>query len=221
MTGPQDPAAGDDRLRVGHADRELVIEALQDAFVLGRLTRDELGARVGRVLAARTGAELATLTADIPAGPRPARPKPAGPPAVPTASGPARRWPLARAAAMSGGCVFIAFAAAWVGGHTDHPLGPSPYKAWMPLCFFVAIVALVAALVILVHGVVTSVEQRQSRRELPPRPGPGGRGLRGIVAYGPVLPDPGPDQTRTDMRTRKSRPHRLRIAARTAGHSVA
>jgi Domain of unknown function (DUF1707) len=179
MTGPQDPAAGDDRLRASHADRELVIEALQDAFVLGRLTRDELGARVGRALAARTGAELATLTADIPVKPKPAEPRPTRP-TVPTGSEPARRWPLAKAAAMSGGCVGIAFAVAWVGGHTDHPLGPSPYKAWMPLCFFVAIVALVAALVIVVHGVVTSVEQR---------------------------PDPSDDQTRTEMRTRKSRRH--------------
>ena len=42
MTGPQDPAAGRDRLRAGHADREQVIEALKDAFVAGRLTRGEL-----------------------------------------------------------------------------------------------------------------------------------------------------------------------------------
>ena len=35
-TGPQDPAAaGRDRLRAGHADREQVIEALKDAFVHG------------------------------------------------------------------------------------------------------------------------------------------------------------------------------------------
>ena len=58
MTGPQDPAAGSGQLRAGHADRELVIEALKDAFVQGRLTRDELGARAGRALAARTGDEL-------------------------------------------------------------------------------------------------------------------------------------------------------------------
>ena len=37
MTGPQDPtAAGRDRLRAGHAEREQVIEALKDAFVYGR-----------------------------------------------------------------------------------------------------------------------------------------------------------------------------------------
>ncbi len=43
MTGPEDPAAaGRGRIRVGHADREQVIEALRNAFVQGRLTRDEL-----------------------------------------------------------------------------------------------------------------------------------------------------------------------------------
>jgi hypothetical protein len=54
MTGPQDPAtAGGDRLLAGHADREQVIETLKDAFVAGRLTRDELDARAGQALAAR------------------------------------------------------------------------------------------------------------------------------------------------------------------------
>jgi hypothetical protein len=161
-----------------------VIEALKDAFVQGRLTRDELGARAGRALAAWTSAELAALTADIPAG--------AGMSARPTA--PVRRWPLARAAAGSGGCLLLAFAAAWVGGHTDHPLGPSPYKSWMTPGFFVALVALAAALGVVSHGVGTSMEQRRSRRQLPPRPGPGGRALdggqRGSGGYGPVPPAP-------------------------------
>ena len=36
MSGPQDlAAAGCDRLRAGHADRERVIEALKGAFVQG------------------------------------------------------------------------------------------------------------------------------------------------------------------------------------------
>jgi Domain of unknown function (DUF1707) len=80
VTGPQDPAAaGGDRLRASRADREQVIEVLKDAFVQGRLTRDELDARAGRALAARIYAELAVLTADIPAGPADAAP--ARPPA--------------------------------------------------------------------------------------------------------------------------------------------
>jgi DUF1707 SHOCT-like domain len=69
MTGPQDPAAaGGDRLWAGHADREQVIEALKDAFVHGRLTKDELDLRVSQALASRTYAELGALTTDIPAG---------------------------------------------------------------------------------------------------------------------------------------------------------
>lgn len=48
MTGPQDrAAAGGDRLRAGHADREQVIEALKAAFVHGRLTKAEFDTREG------------------------------------------------------------------------------------------------------------------------------------------------------------------------------
>ena len=71
MAGQQGPAAaGHDRLRAGHGDREQVIETLKDAFADGRLARDEFDARVGRALAARTYADLAALTADIPAAAR-------------------------------------------------------------------------------------------------------------------------------------------------------
>jgi uncharacterized protein DUF1707 len=55
------------RLRASDADREQVIGALKDAFVQGRLTRDELGARTTGALTSRTYAELAAVTADIPA----------------------------------------------------------------------------------------------------------------------------------------------------------
>ena len=102
MTGPQDPAAaGGDRLRAGHADREQVIDTLKTAFVHGRLTRDELGARVGQTLAARTYADLAALTADIPPAPA-AQPRP-GRRARPARHA-AGRWsgrPPGRAAAWS------------------------------------------------------------------------------------------------------------------------
>ena len=54
-------------LRACHADREQVIGVLKAAFVQGRLGTDELTARVGQALAARTYADLATLTADLPA----------------------------------------------------------------------------------------------------------------------------------------------------------
>ncbi len=71
MAGPGDEiAAGEGRerggLRASDADREQVIGALKAAFVQGRLTRDELGARADRVYASRTYAELAEVIADIP-----------------------------------------------------------------------------------------------------------------------------------------------------------
>ena len=61
-------------LRASHADREHVIGMLKTAFVQGRLTKDELDARVGRTLASRTYSELAALTADLPTGLTAARP---------------------------------------------------------------------------------------------------------------------------------------------------
>jgi uncharacterized protein DUF1707 len=68
--GPGDElgAAGHGHLRASHADREQMIGTLKAAFVQGRLTKDELDARVGRAFAARTYAELAALTVDLPAG---------------------------------------------------------------------------------------------------------------------------------------------------------
>jgi hypothetical protein len=56
-------------LRASHVDREQVISALKTAFVQGRLAKDEFDARLGQALASRTRAELAVITADIPAGP--------------------------------------------------------------------------------------------------------------------------------------------------------
>jgi hypothetical protein len=61
-------------MRASHADREQVIETLKAAFVQGRLDRDEFDLRVGQTFASRTYAELAALTADIPARLTTARP---------------------------------------------------------------------------------------------------------------------------------------------------
>ena len=53
-------------LRASHADREQVIDVLKAAFVQGRLARDELDLRLGRVLTSRTYADLSALAADLP-----------------------------------------------------------------------------------------------------------------------------------------------------------
>ena len=159
-------AAGRGPMRASHADREQVIEALKDAFVHGRLTKDELDARAGRALAARTCAELAALTADIP--PAPAAPAPAAPgPTRPLV--PARRGPLARAATGSGGCLALAAAAVWASFILD-PGGAGTDRPWAGLMFLLAQYAVIAGVWILWSGVATSVQQRNSGRQLPPRP---------------------------------------------------
>ena len=216
MTGPQDPAtAGGDRLRAGHADREQVIEALKNAFVHGRLTKDELDTRAGQALAARTYADLAALTADIP--PAPARAAPSRPPA------PARRRPLVRAAAGSGGCLVIAYAAMQVAARADPGNTPSTLPGSLALpSFLVANAAVFAALFIVIYGVVIAVGQRRSRRQLPPRPGPGRHALdgerHGGAGHDPAPPGPRTDQARADLRSdnsRPPRPHSPRRGART------
>jgi hypothetical protein len=56
-------------LRVSHAERDQVVEQLRDAAGDGRLTADELDERVEAALGARTGSDLAVLTADLPSRP--------------------------------------------------------------------------------------------------------------------------------------------------------
>lgn len=54
-------------LRASHEDRDQVIEALRVAAGDGRLTADELDERIELAAAARTYADLAPITADLPA----------------------------------------------------------------------------------------------------------------------------------------------------------
>jgi len=201
-------AAGRGGMRASHADREQVIEVLKDAFAQGRLTRDELDARAGRALAARTCADLAALTADIPAGAPAAGP--AGPPA------PVRRRPLTRAAARSGICLIIT-AAAIVAGLIANPDGSGADGSVAQLMLVLAITAMFTAIGIMACAVLDSWDQRSSRAQLPPRPGPGGqaleagqRGGAGQVGHDPALPRDRPGQARADLRSdspRRGRPH--------------
>jgi DUF1707 SHOCT-like domain len=165
MTGPQDPdVAGRDRLRAGHADRDQVIETLKIAFVHGRLAKDELDTRAVQALTARTYADLAALTADLPAGSAaadvPAGSAAADVPAEPAGS-PART--LAKAARRAGICVLIEFALVGVVAlaHTE---------SLVPLAFFPGVAAVIAASSFLGYGVVAAWQERRSRGQLPPRP---------------------------------------------------
>jgi Domain of unknown function (DUF1707) len=214
MTEPQDPAAaGGDRFRASHADREQVIEALKNAFMQGRLTGEELGARTGQVLAARTYAELGAVTADIPGAPRLDGPSALARTEVAGSPGPARRWPLVRASVKSG--CFLAIAAAFVQAGSiiangDYGPATASYQSWIRVFNALALALVVTALVILGRGVAASVKQRRSRKQLPPRPALGGHALAAAphddTGHDLVRRRRRTDQTRADLRTHLSWP---------------
>ena len=193
MTEPGDErtaaAGGRGHLRVSRTDRERVIELLKDAFVQDRLTQEELDTRVGLALASRIYADLADLTADIPAG------SAAAEPAAEAAGSPART--LAKAARRSGFCMLVAFALAGVAALTQS----GPLRG---MAFLSALVAILAASSFLGYGVVDAWQERRSRGQLPPAPHRDGRSLQGGAAGGtghePALPRERPDQARTDLR---------------------
>jgi hypothetical protein len=54
------------QMRVGHVERERLVEELKEHTSAGRLELHEFDERVGRALAARTAGDLDALTADLP-----------------------------------------------------------------------------------------------------------------------------------------------------------
>ena len=179
MAGAEErAAAGGEPLRAGHAEREQVVRALKDAFVDGRLDQGELDARAGRALTARTRAELAALTADIPtdlAAAGPPRPQAVGRPPAPArpqaAARPSlvQRRPVLWAVAGSGSCLAISFGLIMFAANVLDPNGlGNPYHPWSGLCALVAFVVLFTGLGIAIHGLGTAVDHRRTRRQLPP-----------------------------------------------------
>jgi Domain of unknown function (DUF1707)/Domain of unknown function (DUF4190) len=59
-------------MRAASADRERAVDVLKAGFAEGRLTQDEYNERMNQAYASRTYAELAAITADLPAGAMPA-----------------------------------------------------------------------------------------------------------------------------------------------------
>jgi hypothetical protein len=101
-----------------------VIDALKVAFVQGMLAKDEFDLRVGQALAAPTYADLAAVTADLPAQPtaaQPSKPAPAeGEQAVP------RPGPViwgARASVLYAAVWLVALLVHWPKDGDGDPMG--------------------------------------------------------------------------------------------------
>jgi Domain of unknown function (DUF1707) len=151
--------AGHGHLRASHADRDHVIDVLKAAFVQGRLTKDELDERVGGTLTSRTYAELAALTADIPAGPGGATPlRSAVPPHRAAAALP--QAPVTNVLTR-GACVIVA-AGLLVGIFSIFALG------FDPLGLAVAVLALLVGVPIAGSNMYDSWRLKRSREQLPP-----------------------------------------------------
>jgi hypothetical protein len=125
MAEPPDrmPAsAGSGYWRASRADREQVIGTLKAAFVQGMLAKEEFDVRVGQAFAARTYAQLAAVTADLPAGLTIAKPlqvaRVQGEPRIPRAG-----RMLAVATAVCAAIWLVAFSLPASGPDHDSPVG--------------------------------------------------------------------------------------------------
>jgi hypothetical protein len=203
MAGPGDEiaaeAGGRGHLRASHADREQVIDTLKAAFVQGMLAKDEFDLRVDQALASRTGAELAALTADIPAGLITAKPP-----------GPARaqgEQPVLRPGAVIRAAT-AAYAGVWAYELFLSPHGGDNHST-PPLIFGGFIVYLIILAICVGHIVALRREKRSSGQS-PRRPAAGGGGQASprSPSAGPdgQLPPAGHDHQHTAEAARKHRP---------------
>ena len=156
-------AGGRGHLRASHTDRERVIDALKAAFVQGQLDKDEMDARVGHAFTSRTYAELAALTADIPAAPAASRPP----------RRPARIQGRARvhASIKTGVCAIVA--AALLTSSLKGMTWPETAMTVVFALVFGAIVGGIVALPIAGFLMLESRHRKRSGRQLPPRSTPG------------------------------------------------
>jgi hypothetical protein len=67
VTNPGQPPVPEGELRVSDSERDATLTVLSQQAAAGRLTLDELEERAGLALAAKTRADLATVTRDLPA----------------------------------------------------------------------------------------------------------------------------------------------------------
>jgi hypothetical protein len=218
MTGPDEGGlAGRGHLRAAQADREQAITVLKAAYAQGRLTKDELEARAGQAFASRTYAELAALTADLPAAsPAAASPAAASRTAASRAgTGSDAPWPrpstpartMAKAARRSGVCLLVAIA-----------LVEGAFLADNFLLIVAAFFALIAASGFFGYGILDAWEERRSHAQTPPGPGRGHPGSEGRLPGDDAAPTGfGPtrtDGTRADSRARQPERDRRHFSRR-------
>jgi hypothetical protein len=175
---------GRGRLRASHADREQVIGALKAAYVQGMLAKDELDLRVGQAFASRTYADLAALTADLPAGLVAAQP-----PEPARESANKKKKAVAALACATSGWVGILFALP--------PIPDGPFAVSVELLMFVLIGAVSTGWLLLFHAWLDQRAARQAAQRLPP--GGGGEASRSPAPAGPAgqLPPVNPGQQQT------------------------
>ena len=165
MTGPAgESAARQGRFRASHADREQVVGVLQAAFVQGRLTTAELDERVGQALAARTYADLAALTTDLPAVPDRAPVPVPTPPPVPVRRppSPAASFAVKAGASAIAVTMIAALAAAVISG--------APAAAVFIAVFMLVLAAAATAVVASLIHLALKLESRQRARPPGQRP---------------------------------------------------
>ena len=194
MAGPEDELAaaraGSGNLLASRADREQAIELLKVAFVQDRLTKDEFDLRVGQTLAARTYAELAAVTADIPAGLIRNR--------LPRTPVRAQARPPMSTGAKASICVAIAIAVPMVMA-----------LAWGADALVLFALFYFMALLVAAAQMLASRHEKRSRGQLPPRPSPrtgGAHRPAAAEAEPPTQIDPARRRTTEATRSRLPRP---------------
>jgi len=178
MTGPGDElaarAGGRGHLRASHADREQVVSMLKAGFVQGMLTKDELDARLSEALVSRTYADLAALTADLPAGLTDSRP----PEPMPESA----NRKAVKAIAYLTAAVWSMFAAAAMAAAAAD--GENPLVGLVAAVVFIPFLVIPLAALLLFHEWLDKrVDKRQRSRGLPP-------GAAGETSQRPAPADP-------------------------------
>ncbi len=184
--------AGDEMAAAGgyflasHADRERVVNTVKAAFTEGRLTQDELETRVAQALGSRTYAELAAVTAGLPAETDPAR-RPRTPNLTPV------WWGLG----VFSGFPPILLAAGYLASNEN--------VAGLGLALFILdfIVAFLGGVIAIGTAVDTRMKNRRAA-QLPPGPGggpPSGGPGRFATGQEPARPEARRDETGAETRS--------------------